>query len=1105
MRDPDDRPRGRHYPPLEGGKARERLTMFYQARGITEQTSEQTIERYAEDYSAAVVQAIAAAAAAGPGRANQPQWRFLGPDLMTNGQAGTATVPSRVTVSGRLSAIAVDPGNANHLLCASAMGGIWESFTRGADWAPRTDFMATLTTGAIAFDPVNPSVVYAGTGEGNSNWYFGQGMLRSADGGTTWALLTDKPFIGQGFFAIIVDPANTQHLLAATQGRAAAAAPATGGVYQSADGGRNWKQVYAAKACWDLSMQPGGGTAAEVLAATTDGLLRSADGGTIWASQPLDATAPASWTRLAVSISPKDPTVAFAFGASAGQRTPYIGRRSGGTWSAIPTPKAPDGTAELIDTGQAAYDWYAAASPDNAGQVYLGAKDVFRGDLSADGTAWAWTNLSTKNPGDSIHPDQHAIAFDPASPATIYCGGDGGLFRSPDRGTTWVSLNPGLGIAEIVYMVDDNINSRWLLAGTQDNGSIRYLGTSAFEHVADGDGGDCGIDQTRIDPAAAATCYHTFTRIDLARSTAGGGWKTWTDITPPVPNPMPADYCLFYPPVGVSGSTVAIAGKSVLVSRDTGTTWKEVPLPGITTAQYVTAVYAATSDLIYVATQYGRVFTIAYANGTWTPTQLTRPRTAYVSAIRVDPSSRVWVTMTETGDGTPGNGQVWRSDDGGKTWNDKTAGLPNLPLTSVEFDTATPGRVWVSADVGVYQSLDGGGTWAPFFQNLPYAIVEDLEFHPTARVLRAGTRSRGIWEAAVDQPGSSAPPQAVQACSVLQNADGSLTALGVGTDRTVGYTGRVAGAYSNSGWSGWASVWGVITSALATAANDDGSVEVFARWTDGTLVNTRLAAPGSPLTVPTGWRPLGGFLTGNPAVARNYTMQGSGRPGRLEVFARGHDGTLWHIYQTVAGTGWSAWESLSGVITSKPAAILNVTNLEVFARQADGTLGHITSGSPSWSPWESLGGVITGNPAVALNADGRLEVFARRADGTLGHMYRTASGSGWSGWESLGGALAGDPAVTRNQDGRLEVFARRADGTLGHTYQTLPRTGSSWSAWESLGGALTSDPAVICNQDGRLEAFARGTGNALYHTYQTAPGSGWSAWESLGGMLLGIP
>jgi hypothetical protein len=1087
-------------PAEPGGKAAERLKMFHEARGIAK---EPAVNRYASDYSAAVLQAITAAESAAQGPASLPQWYFLGPDLIPNGQTQGQSL---VTVSGRVSAIAIDPQNVNHLLCGSAAGGVWESFTRGADWAPRTDFMATLLTGAIAFDPVNPATVYAGTGEGNNYWYFGQGILKSADGGTTWTLLTPKQFTGQGFFAIIIDPASTQHLLAATQGLAATTTPATstspatttaatGGVYQSADGGQTWTQVYAATACWDISMQPGGGTAAEVLAATSDGLLRSADGGATWVAVGLPG-APASWTRLAVSISPKDPAVAFAFGADkSSPPVPYVWRRSGGAWSPITPLRRSDGTTLVIDAGQAGYDWYAAAAPDNAGQVYLGAIDVFRGDLSADGITWVWANLSTKDSGDSIHADQHAIAFDPADPSTIYCAGDGGVFRSPDRGTSWVSLNSGLGITQITYMVHDDDDRRWLLAGTQDNGTIRYLGSSAFGRVDTGDGGDCGIDQTSTD-LTTATCYDTFTRMRMYRSTAGGADGTFKPITPKL---SPGYQSLFYPPVGVAGSTVAIAGQSVFVSRDTGTTWTEVTLPAPLTR--ATALHLPSTDLVYAATFRGRVFKIAYSGGAWSPAaQLTTPRVSYVSAIRVDQRNRIWATMSEIG-----GGQVFRSDDDGNTWTDKTGNLPVLPLTSIAFDDTNPDRVWVSADVGVYQSLDGGGTWAPFFQNLPYVIVEDLEFHPKARVLRAGTHSRGIWEAAVDQPGSSVQPQGLQACSALQNADGSLTVLGVGTDRTVGYIQRAPGAYSNSGWSAWASLRFVITSALAAATSADGSPQVFARWPDGQLCGTNVPAPVSPWT---GWQLLGGFLTGNPVVARNLTAQGSGQPGRLEVFARGPDGTLWRIYQTVTGTGWSAWESLGGVITSKPAAVLNnAASLEVFARQADGTLGHIQQTAPgsssSWSAWESLGAVITGNPVAALNTDGRLEVFARQADGTLGHFYRTASGSGWSGWESLGGALAGDPAVTRNWNGLLEAFARQADGTLGRIYQDS--SGLGWSGWQSLDGVLTSDPAVTLNQDGRLETFACGTGNALYHIYQTAPGSGWSAWESLGGTLLGIP
>ena len=103
--------------------------------------------------------------------------------------------------------------------------------------------------GAVAFVPSNPLTVYAGTGEGNFYAGLGAGLLRSTNGGTTWSLLTGAPFVGQGFYDLIVDPANANHLLAAT----------TAGIHESTNAGANWTQRRAPR-CWDLSMRPTGGS-----------------------------------------------------------------------------------------------------------------------------------------------------------------------------------------------------------------------------------------------------------------------------------------------------------------------------------------------------------------------------------------------------------------------------------------------------------------------------------------------------------------------------------------------------------------------------------------------------------------------------------------------------------------------------------------------------------------------------------------------------------------------------------------------------------------------------------------------------------------------------
>ncbi|WP_218117423.1 hypothetical protein [Photorhabdus luminescens] len=70
-------------------------------------------------------------------------------------------------------------------------------------------------------------------------------------------------------------------------------------------------------------------------------------------------------------------------------------------------------------------------------------------------------------------------------------------------------------------------------------------------------------------------------------------------------------------------------------------------------------------------------------------------------------------------------------------------------------------------------------------------------------------------------------------------------------------------------------------------------------------------------------------VTNKPAVSRNLD-------GRLEVFVRGADNALWHIWQTTPNSGWSDWQSLGNTITSNPAVYANADGrLEVFVRGAD--------------------------------------------------------------------------------------------------------------------------------------------------------------------------
>jgi hypothetical protein len=653
---------------------------------------------------------------AGPPSPTGPQWRSLGPYTIPNGQTYGS---SRVNVSGRVAAIAVDPRDPAHVLCGAANGGVWESHDRGASWAPRTDYQATLAVGAIAFDPRNPATVYCGTGEGNWWAFLGAGILRSTNGGASWSTLCTAPFVGQGFYDLLVDPADSNHLLAAT----------TNGLYVSTNAGVNWTQRRSART-WSISMAPAGGPGAEILAASSDGLWVSTNGGTTWSAVALPGS-PGAFDRLAVSIARSNPSVAYTWGARGA--TAYLWRRAGGAWTAQMLPPG-------VSTGQAWYDWYCAAAPDRDTEVYLGAIESYRGDLS--GGVWTWLTISNKGAsGDSIHPDQHAIAFEPGNPNMIYVGCDGGLYRSPNRGVNWQHCNNGLVISEFEYLAQNVGSSRWIVGGTQDNGTDRWTGSAIWDHVADGDGGDCGVNRSN-----PLTVFHTYYNMSPERSTTGGNFGSWTYIPPPIPA---GEGSLFYPPFECSasgGDTIAIGGDAVYVSRNNGAAWTRLAFPS---AARSSAMYIPNADNLYVGTTDGRIFHTKWNGASWPAlTALTTPRAnAYVSDLFVDPNNlnRMWATYSPTG-----GGRVYRSDNGGGAWIDRTAGLPNLPINAIEVDSRNVNRVWVAADLGVYQSWDAGATWADFSNALPNCFIGDLVFHPHAWVLRAGTRNRGVWEIPVD-------------------------------------------------------------------------------------------------------------------------------------------------------------------------------------------------------------------------------------------------------------------------------------------------------------------------------------------------------------------
>src|SRR5207237_10331355 len=92
----------------------------------------------------------------------------------------TKSVARVEAVHGRPPALATRPTNGNIAYAGAAPGGVYRTLDGGATWTPIFDNAQTLSIGAIAICPSQPSTIYVGTGEGNfsGDSFFGVGIYR---------------------------------------------------------------------------------------------------------------------------------------------------------------------------------------------------------------------------------------------------------------------------------------------------------------------------------------------------------------------------------------------------------------------------------------------------------------------------------------------------------------------------------------------------------------------------------------------------------------------------------------------------------------------------------------------------------------------------------------------------------------------------------------------------------------------------------------------------------------------------------------------------------------------------------------------------------------
>lgn len=674
--------------------------------------------------------------------------------------------------------------------------GIYKSMDGGLTWK-LMGLEKTQAIGRIIVHPTNADIVWVAALGAIWNSNPERGLYKTTDGGQTWRLvkfISDKA----GFVDLIIDPTNPNTLFASSYERVRgpyflkSGGPGSA-LWKSTDGGETWVEVQGggfpatmkgriglaiapsdAKVVYalveaDTAANPKGKVGVGTPATRPSGLYRSADAGASWTFMAPNNVRPFYYSQVRVDV--KDPNRVY--------------------WSSTPVNFSTDGGKTVrTTTGGLHVDHHAMwLDPNDANRIVVG-NDGGIGITFDKGGNWWFPNTFALG-------QFYAISFDYATPYHV-CGGlqDNGSWCGPSRrrqgaitNAMWSTFNGGDGFVTQQDPTDPNV-----IYGTSQGGAMSRLNLATGERS--------GLPKPNWRPRASAwrdtivvleegpTAQSKATRqriaeinamiaADSAALTLRWNWNTPFLLSPHNANTFYAGSNRVMKSVNRGDGMYPISRdlsyadsmKSRVSTRTTG----GITIDATGAETYGTIVSLAESfvrpGLLYAGTDDGRLWLTRNDGATWE--ELTArvsgiPVGTYVS--RIEPSyadsNTFYVTYDNhrNGDFTP---YVYMTRDMGKRFTSITA---NLPTGGPDFvhvvreDPANHNVLYVGTDVGVYLSLNKGGSWQKFMTGLPTVPVHDLKVHPRDRELIAGTHGRSIWivdVTAIPQMSDSAMTQSV--------------------------------------------------------------------------------------------------------------------------------------------------------------------------------------------------------------------------------------------------------------------------------------------------------------------------------------------------------
>lgn len=656
-------------------------------------------------------------------------------------------------IGGRILSIAIDPRNPQVIWAGSASGGLWKS-TQGGIGAGAWNYVNTgyntLSVSAISLDPSDPDVIYIGTGEislyfrpligtPGARASYGMGILKSTDAGFTWgqtALTWSFPQI-TAVQKIVVNPLNGSTIFAAT----------SEGVYRSHDAGLSWSRSDSVLMAMDLAISPADtnmliASHGSLNSSPDPGLYRTTDGGESW-TRVTSGLPGSNFGRTSLSYAPSDPSIIYA-GVSNASTSGMIGlyksTDDGESWS-------PKSTSNYVGS-QGWYNNVISVHPRDPDSLYCAGLNIY---LSNDGGS-SMGNISPP----VVHVDHHAIAFDPADPAVVYFGTDGGIFKTTDGGTSFLSCNYGLQTTQFypgfANAYDD---SSLAIGGLQDNGTLKFTGTQYWFDILYADGGWCAID-----PTDKNTLYFGYQYLNLFKSTQGGSNAS------PIVNGLVygSGNANFIAPFVISPSSpnVLYAGsRNLYKTVNGGTSWFASNGSSTINGTNIACIGVSPNDPDFVivgtgtgalgATPKFEIFSSSNGGAAWTNVTYRLEGSdslpdRYPTDIEFDPIGNSTAYLTYSGYGT---GHVFKTTDFGSSWKDISGNMPDIPHQAICVDPEANENLYAGTDLGAFHSSDDGATWEDYSSGMPAAMVLDLTVSRANGKLRASTFGNGVYQRAL--------------------------------------------------------------------------------------------------------------------------------------------------------------------------------------------------------------------------------------------------------------------------------------------------------------------------------------------------------------------